>query len=124
MIIKVDLKDKALCNGCPALREEDGYCKAYSFIVAEHGASYTLQVTALDDSIIYKNTFDPTLFYSEGADESLNVEGGPVFLDDVNFFLVIPSTPETMSVSFLDSNGKVLFNEEVYNVGASSCRIR
>ena len=44
MIIKVELKDKALCNGCPALREQDGYCRAYSFVVAEHGASYTLQV--------------------------------------------------------------------------------
>jgi len=48
MIIKVELKDKALCNGCPALREQDGYCKAYSFIVAEHGASYTLQVKEED----------------------------------------------------------------------------
>ena len=51
MIIKVDLKDKALCNGCPALREEDGYCKAYSFIVAEHGASYTLQVKEIENAI-------------------------------------------------------------------------
>lgn len=99
---------------------EKGFYPDYSHTTS---SQYTLQLTS-EDGILYQNSFDPTLLYSEGADDNSDIEGGPVILDNADFALIIPSLPEGENVLIFDANGEKVFEEDIYNVGATSCRIR
>lgn len=84
------------------------------------GKDYTINLVA-DGLILYSSDFDPTLLYSDSFEEEM--QGGVEELDEAVFFIMVPSIKEGKSVEILKDNKKIL-EEEIYNVGASSCRIK
>jgi len=83
---------------------------------------YKVQLVDVDYNAIFSSTFDHTVLYSDGFvnDET---EGGAKLLDETTFFLAIPSVREGQKIEILKDNIKV-FEEEVYDVGATPCRIQ
>lgn len=83
--------------------------------------SYDLRLLSLKGEIIYENSLNPTLIYSDAFEEF--TEGGIVEIKETNFFVVVPSIKEGEKVEIL-KQGEKIFEEGIYDVGATPCRIK
>ena len=86
------------------------------------GKSYNLNLVSDTGDILYSLKFDPTLLYSDALIGE-DMHGNAEILSEAEFFLAVPGIKGADKVEILKDNIKV-FEEEVYNVGASSCRIK
>ncbi|MFH1358761.1 MAG: hypothetical protein ABIH37_02655 [archaeon] len=85
---------------------------------------YRVNLLSDDESIIYTNSFDPTQLYSDGVNEGDELDGGIIKMENVDFYLVVPSNRNGDKVRILDSENNLVFEEEVYDVGKKECRVR
>ena len=65
--------------------------------------------------------FDPSLLYSDGGQEE--IEGGILVLNETRFYVTMPNFFDLRAIEIIRDNN-LIFREEVYDVGASSCRIK
>ena len=85
---------------------------------------YRVNLLSDDESIVYTNSFDPTQLYSDGVNEGDELDGGIIKMENVDFYLVVPSNRNGDKVIILDSENNLVFEEEVYDVGEKECRVR
>tara|TARA_Y100000310_G_scaffold338126_1_gene426927 strand:+ start:994 stop:1428 length:435 start_codon:yes stop_codon:yes gene_type:complete len=81
---------------------------------------YEVKLMSEEDEL-YSNTFDHTILYSDAIIEE-NMDGKTELLDEINFFVVVPSVRDGEKVEILKDGVKV-FEEEVYDVGATPCKV-
>jgi len=83
---------------------------------------YRINLVSDKGDLLYTNSFDPSSLYSD-IPSGNELEGGIIKLSKIEFYLIIPSDNEGDKVEIL-KDGESVFEEEVYDVGAKSCRVR
>lgn len=86
---------------------------------------YRINLISDKKDLLYTKSFDPRSLYSDGPTGPIGKElrGGIIKLDKVEFFLIVPSNNEGEKVEILKDD-EIVFEEEVYDVGAKPCRVR
>ena len=95
-----------------------------NFPVIKHDfdKKYELRLISDKGEILYINSFDPTILYTDIlVGDSLT--GGVINLDKGEFYIAVPSNKNGDKIEILDDGEKIL-EEEIYNVGAKYCRIK
>lgn len=82
---------------------------------------YQINLISKEKNILYSSSFDPSLLYSDGGNESL--EGGALILEQAVFYVSLPNFEEVRNVEIVKDN-KTIFEEAIYDVGATNCRIK
>ncbi len=89
-----------------------------------HTLAYDYEADLISDNgeVLYFNTFDPTLLHSESAGES-GIEGGAIVLNNSKLFILTPNFRNAEKIEIL-KKGEKIFAVDVYDVGATSCRLK
>lgn len=83
---------------------------------------YEINLLSEKDDLLYSNGINPgELFIDTGEGE---LEGGVVQIDNTVFYVIVPSVRKGDRVEIKDSDGVVVLAEDVYDVGAKSCRVK
>lgn len=86
------------------------------------GFDYSIDLVSAREEQLYSFSFDPTILFSDEETEN-GLDGGAITLNETDFSVVIPSISEGEKVVLL-KNGEKILEQEVYDVGASPCRIK
>jgi hypothetical protein len=103
------LKDKSL---------EKGNSPSINHIIDR---KYVYNLKSKKEQILYEDSLDPSLLFSDNGEEELS--GGIIEVDNIDFFLLVPSIVEGDKVEIL-KDGQKVFEERVFDVGAENCRVR
>ncbi len=89
----------------------------------EHNLNHNYKARLISDTeeILFSVDFNPTLLYTDSFDGEM--EGGLIELESNTFFIIAPNFRKANKVQILEENKKV-FETGVYDVGATSCRIK
>ena len=98
--------------------------EAGNYPTLSHTLEYDYEADLISDGgeVLYFNTFDPTLLHSESGGED-GIEGGAIILNNSKLFILTPNFRNAEKIEIL-KQGEKIFAVEVYDVGATSCRIK
>jgi len=91
-----------------------------------HKTEQEYEVNLIDKKgqILYYSSFNPLLLFSDNIDATgKEIEGGVILLDEANFFIITPSIKDAEKIEVLKDDEKI-FEVDVYDVGATSCRVK
>jgi len=89
---------------------------------SEFYGEYKIKIFS-ENKELYSNYFDPSVIFSDDFSKEV-IEGGVLKLNESNFYLVLPYFDEAEKIEILNSNNEKIFENEVYDVGAESCRVQ
>lgn len=81
--------------------------------------TYEFNLLSKNNENLYATTFEPSLLYSDGGEQ---LDGGVLILDEAVFFVAMPNYKEINKVRIVKDN-QTIFEEDIHDVGSSSCRI-
>jgi hypothetical protein len=94
----------------------------YPEILHETELDYRLNLIADNGDNLYSRFFNnPTLLFTDFVDDGL--EGGVVELTETTLLVAIPNYEESEKIEIFKGDEKI-FEEGVYDVGATSCKIK
>lgn len=83
------------------------------------GRAYNISLLS-QQNILYTTSFNPELLYSDEGNEVLS--GGVIILNQTIFYVLLPNFQDLQNVSIVQGNSLV-FEQDIHDVGATSCRI-
>ena len=104
-----ELKHKSLETGCFSQINNIGIFNEYTLNLQNQGAT------------LYENSFNPVIII-ENADEEGNLEGETINPESI--ILTMPYFEDVENLEIFDSNNNQVFVTTVFEVGATSCRIK
>ena len=89
---------------------------------------YKVNIVSDRGEIIYSTAFDPILLFTDSFSNEI-IEGGAIRLNETEFYVILPNlkTAEKAEIlKIIGQNGESVkvFEVEIYDVGAESCRIK
>jgi len=96
----------------------------YPEILHENELDYRLNLISNEGINLYSDFFEPISLFSDApGDSTEEITGGSIELTEIVFFVTIPNYEESEKIEIL-KDGKIIFEGEVYDVNAISCRIK
>ena len=77
-----------------------------------------------DSDVLSSVSFNPEFLYSDSFQEGqVDITGDVIILEETEFFVSVPSVESIKKVEVYKNGDKIL-EEDIYDVGATSCRIK
>ena len=93
--------------------------------------NYEYKVNVISDNrkVIYSTSFDPVLLFTDSFSNEI-IEGGAMRLSETEFYIILPNLRTAEKTEILrigtgqNGENEKVFEAEIYDVGAESCRIK
>ena len=93
----------------------------YPTLEHDKNLDYKIEIKK-DQTALYQNSLDPTLLFTDGFNGE-EMHGGAIKIDEISFYLILPSLQEGKTIQITKDN-QIVFQENIYDVGAHNCRIQ